>query len=563
MKVSFIFFMLLLFNLCLVAQAEQDLVSKNKKDNLKYGYYLLENNNLSEAEESFQNYIKSLKSFKERREAYYEIALKYNDKLYFDLSISYIQEGINDGENDAFLMKKMLQAVSINYIELGNYDLAEEYYSKSIKYETNDKSVYANDENLIGEICRLRGDLEESIKHFHIAIGINKTIAHDKALAVNYNNIGLSYLELDNLDSSAYYLNSSLQKIKATNLKIRKDAINISFGKLYIKRKEYQEALNFFEKSIKNDLSDNPDKIELYRDAYEGIWICQEHLGNFEEALFAYKKFQLFNGKILDYSKQAEIFQNQIMIERVAHVKEVNSLNEQLVLEQKYKKVLLVLLGGIFLLMALISYVLWLRNKSIKQKVELETNKNRIQDLELDKIKLSRDQLELELIQSEQEKKIKHLERLNLEKQIDSKNRELTSTAIHILNKNEILSDINDKISLMASNANEDLSKPFSQINNLIKDSLRLDNDWEIFKKHFTDVHPNFFTKLINEYPDLTTDELKLCAYLKIQLSSKEIARLINISVSAVNKRRNRMRKKLNISPEVDLYEFLIKISDS
>jgi len=410
---------------------------------------------------------------------------------------------------------------------------------------------------------RLRGDLKESIKHFHNAIRINKVISDDKALAVNYNNIGLSYLELNNLDSSAYYLNYSLKKIDATHLKIRKDAINISFGKLYIKRKEYQNALNSFEELIKNDLSNNPDKIELYRDAYEGIWKCQEYLGNFKEALLAYKKYQLFNGKILDYNKQAEIFQNQIMIERVAHKKEVNSLHEQLVLEQKYKKVLLILIGGILLLLILVTYILWLRNKSIKQKVELETNKNRIQELELEKIKLSRDQLKFELIQSEQEKKIKHLERLNLEKQIDSKNRELTSTAIHILNKNEILSDINDKISLMALNANDDLSKPFFQIKSLIKDSLHLDNDWEVFKKHFTDVHPDFFEILIKRYPDLTTDELKLSAYLKIQLSSKEIARLINISVSAVNKRRNRIRKKLNISPKDDLYEFLLKISDS
>ena len=228
-----------------------------------------------------------------------------------------LRRGINDSVNDEFLMKKMLQAISINYIELGNYDLAEDYYIQSINYESNDKSVYANDENLIGEIFRLRGDLKKSLKHFHNAIEINRSISSDKALAVNYNNIGLSYLALNNLDSSAYYLNQSLQKIEATNLKMRKEAINISFGKLYIKRKEYQNALHFFEKIIENDLSNNPDITELYRDAYEGIWQCQEYLGNFKEALSAYKKYQLFNSKFLDYSKQAEIFQNQIMIERV------------------------------------------------------------------------------------------------------------------------------------------------------------------------------------------------------------------------------------------------------
>jgi len=155
MKGSFILFLFLLFGFCLSAQTENDLVSENERNDLQYGFFLLENDHIKEAEASFQKYIISLSSYKERRETYYAIALKYNDKLYFDLSISYAQEGLNDNGNDEFLMKKMLQAISINYIELGNYKLAEEYYNKSIKYLSEDKNVYANDENLIGEIWQV------------------------------------------------------------------------------------------------------------------------------------------------------------------------------------------------------------------------------------------------------------------------------------------------------------------------------------------------------------------------------------------------------------------------
>jgi len=562
MKVTSFFLLIFLFSGVLFSQ-EKDVKLNDEGTGLLYGFFLLENDNVKEAENTFQKYIKSLETVEKRRDAYYEIALKYNNKLYYNLSISYAFEGIEDkGKND-YLVKTILQVISINHIELGNYELAEDYYNQSLEYGKTSNEVYANDENLIGEICRLRGDYKTSIIHFDNAITANKRMSSDEDLAMNYNNIGLSYLEIGLLDSSAYFLEKSLQKIEDTRLKIRIDAINISFGKLYLKKKEYKKALTYFEKSIENDLSNHPDVFEIYRDAYDGIWRCQELIGSYKEALMSYKKFQEYNVKILNYSKQATIFQNQIMIERNAHEKEVNTLNNQLVVEQKYKKTLLILFCGILVLLVLFSYVLWLRNKSIKQKVELGLNKNKIQVLELDKIKLSRDQLELELIQNEQEKKIKKLERQNLEKKIDSQNRELTSTAIHLLNKNEILNDINDKISLMGLNAPEELENSFKQIHNLIRDSLFLDNDWEIFKKHFTDVHPDFFKILVENYPDLTTDELKLCAYLKIQLSSKEIARLINVSVSAVNKRRNRMRKKLNISPKIDLYEFLLKLSVS
>jgi DNA-binding CsgD family transcriptional regulator len=128
------------------------------------------------------------------------------------------------------------------------------------------------------------------------------------------------------------------------------------------------------------------------------------------------------------------------------------------------------------------------------------------------------------------------------------------------MNKNEMLSQIKDNIMEVSEISSDEAKGKIKKIIHLIKDSLQLDNDWEILKKHFTEVHPNFFSILLKKYPELTQDELKLCVYLKIQLSSKEIARLINITVDAVNKRRNRMRKKLKITPNVDLYDFLINI---
>lgn len=98
------------------------------------------------------------------------------------------------------------------------------------------------------------------------------------------------------------------------------------------------------------------------------------------------------------------------------------------------------------------------------------------------------------------------------------------------------------------------------ELNIIIKQNLQLDQDWDIFKKHFIEVHPDFFKAIINRFPDLTNDDLKLCAYLKLQLSSKEIARLLNIETAAVNKRRNRIRKKLDIASSVDLHEFMLTV---
>ncbi len=92
-----------------------------------------------------------------------------------------------------------------------------------------------------------------------------------------------------------------------------------------------------------------------------------------------------------------------------------------------------------------------------------------------------------------------------------------------------------------------------------VDDNFNLDEQWELFQRHFEAVHPGFFSRLGKEYPNLTHNELKLCAYLRINLSSKEIAQILNISVDSAITKRYRLRKKLNLQNESNLIEFLMQ----
>jgi DNA-binding CsgD family transcriptional regulator len=87
-----------------------------------------------------------------------------------------------------------------------------------------------------------------------------------------------------------------------------------------------------------------------------------------------------------------------------------------------------------------------------------------------------------------------------------------------------------------------------------------VNDEWDNFAQHFDKVHGNFLTVLKNRYPVLTPNELKLSAYLRMNLSSKEVAQLMNISVRGVEISRYRLRKKLQLPTEVNLFDFLIKI---
>jgi DNA-binding CsgD family transcriptional regulator len=87
------------------------------------------------------------------------------------------------------------------------------------------------------------------------------------------------------------------------------------------------------------------------------------------------------------------------------------------------------------------------------------------------------------------------------------------------------------------------------------------DEDWEHFAIHFDQVHSNFLANLKGRYPTLTSTDQKLCAYLRMNLSSKEIAQLMNISLRGVEISRYRLRKKLQVPTEVNLYDYFIQLN--
>ena len=104
-------------------------------------------------------------------------------------------------------------------------------------------------------------------------------------------------------------------------------------------------------------------------------------------------------------------------------------------------------------------------------------------------------------------------------------------------------------------------NKEFQKIVRLIDKELDHNEEWEQFAVHFDSVHTNYLKKLKDLYPSLTTSDLKLAAYLRLNLSSKEIAQLLNISIRGVETSRYRLRKKLDLSNDANLFDHLIRIT--
>jgi len=136
----------------------------------------------------------------------------------------------------------------------------------------------------------------------------------------------------------------------------------------------------------------------------------------------------------------------------------------------------------------------------------------------------------------------------------------LADATYSILKKNELLIGIKDELEKQRiALGNRYPNRYFDRINSLINKSIANDKDWQSFEVLFEQAHENFFKRLKSAYPDLTPSDLKLCAYLKLNLSSKEIAPLLNISLRGVEIRRYRLRKHLSLTSDENLVEFIMQ----
>jgi len=205
---------------------------------------------------------------------------------------------------------------------------------------------------------------------------------------------------------------------------------------------------------------------------------------------------------------------------------------------------------GLLVLIALKYIRSWYHQKLIKHEEKLKIDYQR-QQQELLKQEAIRNQQELVEIKNQQ-----------LELELFNKNKELTNATMNILHKNELLNSLNAEI-LQINDEKGNKLKPelLKKVLKILENAYEDNRDWNLFEHSFNETHQNFFKKLKHQFPDLLPNDLKLCAYLRLNMSSKEIASLLNISTRGVEIRRYRLRKKLNLPTEKNLSDYLMNIN--
>lgn len=144
-----------------------------------------------------------------------------------------------------------------------------------------------------------------------------------------------------------------------------------------------------------------------------------------------------------------------------------------------------------------------------------------------------------------------------LKEELVRMNRELTASSLHLVQKREFLLELKDKIQRISElDDRARLQQALRQLSQKIEDQVNDEQEWEIFEQHFNILQNNLIKRLKTEYPHLNFPDLKLCALLRMEMSTKEIASILNISVRGTETRRYRLRKKLGLEKEMDFVTF-------
>jgi DNA-binding NarL/FixJ family response regulator len=150
-------------------------------------------------------------------------------------------------------------------------------------------------------------------------------------------------------------------------------------------------------------------------------------------------------------------------------------------------------------------------------------------------------------------------ENVKLRLSMDVKNQELVSKAMNMFKINQIVMDVGNQLKLILPGLSKEKTDSLQQLLKNLESSLPTEA-WKEFETRFEQVHKGFYDILVNRYPDLSPTELKVCGFLRLNLTTKDIALLTNRSIGTIDHSRSSIRKKLNLENDANLTTYLLSI---
>jgi len=448
----------------------------------------------------------------------------YNEALKNGLEALKIYEELGK-ENDLF---KVYQNLGVVFEQMKEYDKALDYYFKALSIYNNISSenkpaltrkmpqVF----NCIGGVYQVKEDYNTALQYYTKALGISKEFKQDANLGMIYNNLGKLSMNLGKEDEALNFFNLSLQhreKIKDLNGMARTYLFE---GIYFMEIGEYDQALDMAQKAKKLIELIGRKGLELDLELlFFNIYQAKKDATKALEAHIRYKQLSDTLHSETNMKEQVSL-QMQYEFDKKEKIREV----EKQKLKFKYGLIISILTLGCIIIGLFYSLA-----KNHSKRVTLE-------------------------------KEHVSLEKKSLEQDLELKNKELTTNVMYLLQKNELINSISTRLLQLKKKLKKENQEDAQRI--IFDLQAGADRDvWDEFEMRFLQVHNEFYLKLKDVCSDLTPSEVKLCAFLRLNMTSKEISAITHQSVKSIEVARARVRKKLDLTgKDVNLVTFLSEL---
>jgi tetratricopeptide (TPR) repeat protein len=494
----------------------------------------------------------------QKLEASIRLAEMYNNQIEYELAMELTLKSI-DYAKELGDMKSLAGAyriLGLIYMYIGEYEESSEnlFYSLKMYEEASYKRGMAKVLSNIGTLYFVNENYKKSLEYVVKSIAISKEIQDTIGISSNLNNLATCYASMGMFDNVEKYIREAITLNKRSGLNVQVGINYQNLGEVFNEKQMYDSALCYFEKAL--SIYTEEGSYTYMPIVYIDFSEYYKNTGNkemqTEYAKKAYElaiKYKLKKSKIVSAGLLYDIYFSQKDFEKACRFGTIQyQLKDSLRLMESMTK------------------LSQLEFQYQSDKIE-QDRKNRQQKRDIIimfvVIILILSFLVLLLLFARQKIKVKnsHLEQQRLQDEVEFKNKELTTNVMGLIKKNEILAEISEKLiqithKTIQKEAKNEIYKLSREIEQTMDTKI-----WEEFEKRFSLVHNKFYSKLADKYPNLTPNELKLCAFLRLNLTSKDVSELTGQQLSAIEVARYRLRKKLNISnTQVNLVTFLSQI---
>ncbi|SHL99528.1 tetratricopeptide repeat protein [Chitinophaga sp. CF418] len=444
-------------------------------------------------------------------------------------------------EKDATLEMTVLNNIAILYSKEKNFDKAEEYFLKAydIAKEKNDKiriGIYALN---LGIVHNETHKLEKARDYLREATAYLQNDAR-RLLGAQYSYAQNQFQE-GNTTEADHLATKLLKTARDSGYRDEQITINTLLASVKLKENNLDQAIFFATEALARS-PNLEEKIEAYQT------LSDIHFKSHAYALALADKDSVLRFRdSINIIKNGQQFENSKLKFELLNSKHTLSLNEAQLTSQR--RLLYTALAFIAIIIAFFIWLIRIKAVENRQKAVIAERSHKIMALEFENEKSQKLLLEEQLKEKET---AALLEQERLKNEIEIRNRKLSAKALYLSGRNELIDEIITTLSKMP-----DLSKDSTRHISQLKSYLRTDDEWDDFSTHFQEVNQGFLNALRQNHPNLTSNDVRFLSYIYMNLNTKEIASLLNITPEGCRKRKERITKKMQLPDNTSLFEYL------